>query len=155
MAEITTVEQLLAMTSNGDYELMRDIDCTGQPAIKCIVSDFKGTLNGNGHTISNLCLEDTAVGDAQPMALFHTTRKAKIIDIVFENLSIKINSKCYKPNVAALCVECSNSQISGVKVFAITPTPNGIPLIYDSNDNEIGNCSIFCNGKRSVNIKFN
>ena len=153
MDKITTLEQLFAMKPAGQYELLNDIDCQGQ-IIKCLLADFKGTINGNGYTISNLCIEETAEGDTQPIALFHTLRKAIIRDVIIDNLSMKVQRGCFRPNIAALCVECSNSVIQNVEVRVINANKSKIPLIYDSNDNEISNASITCNGNSSIIIKY-
>lgn len=52
--EIYTEEDLLKMAEypSAEYVLMNDIELSGTDS--CIVREFSGTLNGNGHTISNI-----------------------------------------------------------------------------------------------------
>lgn len=82
--EITTAEELQHITDMaGTYYIMNDIDMTGFE-FKPINGTFTGTLDGQGHTISNLNIS----GSSGYEAMFKTIRGATIKNILFKDVNI-------------------------------------------------------------------
>ena len=77
--------------ARGDrYWLMNDIDCTGSTVIP--LTQFAGTIKGNGYAIQNLSVEkDVGRGDKLAF-LGNLTETARIENVDFENLTIKYTS---------------------------------------------------------------
>lgn len=71
----------------GNYYLCNDIDCSTLSALAPL-SSFAGTLNGNGHKISNLKFLKTKINDGSYSILGTIKETAKISDITFENVSV-------------------------------------------------------------------
>ena len=145
MEYIKSFDELMNMKRKGEYELCCDIDCEGK-SVNCIIGDFSGKLNGNGHKIENLILSDEIWGDEQTLALFYSVTKAEITDIIFDQISVVYDRTCYNPRVAVLAGNCSNSTISNVSVI-LKEAPEALVLIYDVNDCKIENSSIIKDGK--------
>ena len=150
---ISNLEELLNMERTGNYILSQDIDCDGS-IIPCIVGDFSGVLDGNGHKISNLVLGDRIWGDEQSLALFCSTSKATIKNITFENLVFRYEPNCYSPRVAALVVNCYKTTVAGVSVIATNSADCDTPLIYDCNNCTFEDNSMTCNGKSTTLVKY-
>lgn len=146
MEYIRSFDDLLNLKRKGEYELEYDIDCEGK-TIKCIIGDFSGKLNGKGHKIKNLILSDEIWGDEQTLALFYSMTKAEITDITFEKISVIYDRTCYQPRVAVLAGSCSNCVFRNVSVVMEKESEN-LSLIYEANDCEIENVSIFKDGKK-------
>lgn len=84
----------IAYTDYDTFELTQDIDCAGITNFKSIGSvgaaawtTFRGTFDGNGHSISNLTIHDTT-GYA---GLFQITDNATIRDLTLESGAITGN----------------------------------------------------------------
>jgi len=62
--EVSTVDQLKEMDLNQSYQLIADIDLDGEDWVPIgdIDTPFQGNFNGNGHTISNLSINDNHMG---------------------------------------------------------------------------------------------
>jgi hypothetical protein len=62
--EISTLEQLKEMEVNRSYQLIADIDLSGEEwtPIGDIDQPFLGNFNGNGHTISNMTITENHMG---------------------------------------------------------------------------------------------
>lgn len=95
---LETLEQVLASDLYLDYNinLTANIDCKNKELtpIGTLSNSFKGTFNGNKHTISNAKIK-TINGD-NPYAcvgLFGHTNLAKINNLVLDNISISINEQ--------------------------------------------------------------
>lgn len=153
MEYIKNFDDLLNMKRKGEYELVCDIDCEGK-TIKCILGDFSGKLNGNGHKVVNLILSDEIWGDEQTLALFYSMTKAEISDITFEKISVIYERACYDPKVAVLAGNCSNSKFRNITAVLET-VPADIALIYEINDCEIENVSIIKDGQKGPVAKYN
>lgn len=75
---------------NGSYYLLNDIDCADVTVIPN--QGFKGTFQGNGHTISNLTavLDSKNATNGTKRALFGTLQAtAKISDVTFANTTVQ------------------------------------------------------------------
>ena len=88
---ITSAEELQAISNNlnNHYQLENDIDLSGVTwtPIGTTNSPFNGTLDGNGHTISNLSFGSEAV---EHIGLFGVTdTNSKIYDLNLENFTVK------------------------------------------------------------------
>ena len=93
MIEITTPEELQAMTGGKSYILMNDIDLTGfswDPIL-----DFSGYFDGNNHTISNLNITKTFEDEQAYVGLFGSARGAVIKNINLENVNMVISLRTY------------------------------------------------------------
>ncbi len=161
--EISTVDEFLAIEDDSDayYKLTADLDFTGQANVSvCSSSEpFKGSLDGNGHTISNYAI---AVGEYA--GLFEYVEDATIKNLKLSNVSIDITSTC--KNVGALAGYAVNTDITDVTVDTFTlVTSSGatttaqmgglvgaITSLQTSSDKK--NASSVTNSK-ALNINFN
>ena len=123
LTEIHTAEELQAIGDNpeGSYILMADLDMAGFEW-KCI--DFAGRLDGNGHSILNLTLSDTAEQtaatydgnkkkyDTTLAGMFGTLSSASISNLNFVNLRGRIvaDTPCFFGGIAGYS---ENSEITG------------------------------------------
>lgn len=116
------VEQLKNCSENETVKLTKDYDLSDYPtnmddSKTAIIDDFefKGTIDGNGHTITNL-----------HKPLFKTTRGATIENIVFKRISY------VNPNQKAVVVHTGYATtISNVHIDEITSSMGGN---YNSDD---------------------
>lgn len=92
----------------GDYVLANDIDCSGIANFSRI-GNFSGTLDGQGHTISNLTVDPGFLSDR--VALFSSTSGAVIRNLSITNAHIVGYTK-----VAVLVGEATNTIITNVSV---------------------------------------
>lgn len=137
--EIKSFDDLKNISPTGDYRLACDIDCKNQ-RISRIIGDFKGSLDGAGHSIKNIVLfENKVYSDGQPIALFYTMRKAIVKNLKILNISVEVPNSSYRPNIALLCTEASDSTFENVVVNAKSSSSDKIPLIYDSNNCKYSN----------------
>ena len=100
---ISTVEEFLAMETDGNYILMEDLDLAGY---EWPCPDFSGQFDGNGHAILNLYL--TQVGattatsydgnlktyDTYFSGLFATVKDAQIRDLHLLGVQALIEEDC-------------------------------------------------------------
>jgi hypothetical protein len=86
--EISTMEQLKEMEVNQSYQLIADIDLTGEEWIPIgdIDQPFLGNFNGNGHTISNMTITDTHMGF---YGLFGYL-KGNVENLIISNFNIQV-----------------------------------------------------------------
>lgn len=111
--EITTVEDLLKISDLENplnkkkvYELKADLDLSPVTGVDAIITGtFEGTINGNGHTISNLKV---------PLI---TTLTGSVSNLNIENVEIK---KSGTNNLAPLAGETRGATISDIKVNNVT-----------------------------------
>ena len=137
--EIKSLDDLKNISPTGDYRLACDIDCKNQ-RISRIIGDFKGSLDGAGHSIKNIVLfENKVYSDGQPISLFYTMRKAVVKNLNILNMSVEVPNSAYKPNIAILCTEASDSTFENVVVNVHSSFNGKIPLIYDSNNCKYSN----------------
>lgn len=116
---ILTAQGFVNAISNGLFNgtntisLQDDIDMsTVADASITPIADFKGTLDGKSHTISNLSLESASL---------FTKNSGTIKNLTFDKLTIK--SQDGQENVGLVGV--NNGTIDGVKISAITLTVTG------------------------------
>ncbi|HLF67613.1 MAG TPA: hypothetical protein VI522_08355, partial [Gammaproteobacteria bacterium] len=120
---ISTCEALQNIESTGEYLLNNDIDCKGyhfQP-----IGNFLGTLNGNGHVISNLTIEKDPESNA---GLFTTigveqgVTPAVIQNIVFNDAKV-IGAD--NTNRGLLAGTSYHAEISNITVNGLNITTSG------------------------------
>lgn len=116
--EITTVEELLAMESSGNYILMNDLDMVG---IDWKPLDFSGSFDGNGHAILNLTLSElgkttstTWDGNRKEYetvfaGLFGVVKDAQIMNLKLLNVRgvVESNSPCFVGGLAGYAENCT------------------------------------------------
>ena len=137
--EIKSFDDLKNIAPTGNYRLVCDIDCKNQK-ISRITGDFKGSLDGAGYSIKNLVLfENKIYSDGQPIALFYTMRRAIIKNLNILNMSVEVPNSAYKPNIAILCTDASDSTFENMVVNAKLSSNDKLPLIYDSNNCKYSN----------------
>ena len=89
--EISTIEQLQGIEQrlDGDYELVTDIDLQGQAFSPlggaAHGGEFTGSFDGNGHTLSNVTIEQSGQTD---VGLFGRADRATITDLQLENVDL-------------------------------------------------------------------
>ena len=90
---IKTADDLQALKDNlsGKYILMNDIDLSGYnwTAIGTKTNPFSGELNGNGHVIKNLQVDDAA---GNGIGLFGVIDGANVINVGLENADINVQN---------------------------------------------------------------
>ena len=144
--KIYNAEDLLKITKIGTYELVNDIDFSGS-TIKCIIDDFRGSLDGKGHVIKNIVIKKDIEYDEQIVSLINTMSGATLKNITFENIIFKVHDKLYKPKVSILCGECECSIVENV---SIRVDEQAIPMISLSNGSTYINCK--CNGRKNKQL---
>ncbi len=77
---------------SGNYEIMADLDFTGTYWPTTFMNNnFSGTINGNGHTFSNIAVEQTQTHNKLYTGLFgNVTADAKISDLTLDNVTFLI-----------------------------------------------------------------
>ena len=153
MEQISTFEELKDIKRNGDYILSNDIDCNGM-SLPCIIGDFSGVFDGNGHIIKNLIVQDEIWGDEQILSLVLSANRAVIKNVIFDNIRFEYDKKCYNPTIAALVGLCSDSTIENVTISVWDSSGKMIPAIYEANNCNIVNSKIICNGMDSFVAKY-
>ncbi|MCR5350060.1 MAG: hypothetical protein K6E20_03610 [Acholeplasmatales bacterium] len=117
---ISTIEEFEAMSDdlNGDYILTADLDFdsvtdstfTSPFSAKEI---FKGTFNGNGHTISNITFDSNVTTNS---GVFAYTDGAMIFDLNLKNLSVDYTNGLGSINFGSLVGNAKNTVIYNVNV---------------------------------------
>ena len=149
--EIHTYEELLLLQENDNVLLANDIDC-GNVSVDRILLQFKGSLDGQGHTVANLVIRPAIWGDEQSVAMFGYLSHAVIQNIRFDNISFVIDRSVYRPRVAALCYEALASEIKNVKISLVTNNTEEIPLVLEPDGSKILGCELICNSRDSIRI---
>ena len=133
---------LTSIHSRKAYRLACDIDCKNERISK-ILENFVGTIDGNGYSIKNLIIEDNEIIlNSQPVALFHTMNRSIVKNLKILNLKIEVPKSVYNPEIAALCVEASDTLFENVYVEAAATYSEKLPLVYDSNNCEYVNIEL-------------
>jgi hypothetical protein len=106
--------------ANGAYDLTANIDASSFTGFSSTFGDFTGSLNGNGHTISNL-----------HVPLFNVINGGTVNNLFFDNVSISTNG-----NVGVVCSEATGaSRIYNCGVLAtnstVTTDEDGYTIITD------------------------
>lgn len=112
--EISDEAQLRAIADNlnGSYVLTQDITLTGEwTPIGTSDKPFKGTLNGQGHTIKGLTMGN---GDNDNQAFFGFTNGATVKDIGFTSAVVKGHNQAAIVVAQATSSTLSNIYVSGV-----------------------------------------
>ena len=144
MKIIQNIEELLAIERKDDVVLVDDIDGRNR-SIEKLLSVFNGTIDGNGHTISNLLIEPDIWGDEQKVALFHHLTRATVKNVSFRNITFKLNKGVYSPSIAALAADVSDSIVDNVNMVVYTSFRDSIPMLYETTGCKIYNINIICN----------
>lgn len=150
--QVASLSELLEIKTKDNICIIADIDCEGQ-VIPYIAEMFRGTIEGNNHTISNLTVSDDVWGDEQSIALFHYLSHATISNLHFRNVRFEIDKNGYTPRIAGLCYECGVSTIENVSMDLTTSFNEEVALIYDANSVKTSGLAMICNGKSVEIIK--
>ena len=91
---IYNVQQFLDNASvNGNYVLHADLDFAGEIwPTSLMYGNFAGSIEGNGHTISNVELTQTNNSKINAGIFGQLTEKAKLSDLTFENVTFTIKA---------------------------------------------------------------
>jgi len=144
--QVASLSELLEIKAKDNICITADIDCEGQ-VIPYITEMFRGTIEGNNHTISNLTVSDDVWGDEQSIALFHYLSHATISNLHFKNVRFEIDKNGYTPRIAGLCYECGASTLENVSMELTTSFNEEVALIYDANSVKASDLAMTCNGK--------
>lgn len=112
--KISTEAQLRAIADdlNGSYVLTQDITLSGEwTPIGTSANPFKGTLNGQGHTIKGLTMGN---GDNDNQAFFGFTNGATVENIGFTSAVVKGHNQAAIVVAQATSSTLSNIYVSGV-----------------------------------------
>ena len=124
-------------TTNVTIELADDIDMStlSSGLVYQGISNFAGTFNGNGHTISNLT-----------DCLFTSISGARIDNLKLDHSTITSNAD----DIGALIGSCYNTSVSNIKCYSATINGTGTRRggligsatgVTDSSKSKIKNCS--------------
>ncbi len=109
-----SVKDLFISPADNHY-VINDIDCS-DITVNRVSGSFKGTVKGNGHTISNLTVNALRIKSGEKAGLFGTlSEEARFENIRFANISFKCTT---------------SSQLSGtsfVDIYLLAHTLNGRP----------------------------
>lgn len=144
--QVASLSELLEIKAKDNICITADIDCEGQ-VIPYIAEMFRGTIEGNNHTISNLTISDEVWGDEQSIALFHYLSHATISNLHFKKVRFEIDKKGYTPRIAGLCYECGASTLENVSMELTTSFNDEVALIYEANSVKTSDLAMTCNGK--------
>jgi len=166
---ISTCSQLQNISSDtsGEYVLAADINCAGFPFIP--IANFTGTLDGQGHTVSNLTINRPGLNQ---IGLFASIMEAgHVQDLVItnaqingqaqvgvltgymfvstvSNVSVKNSQVTGASQVGGLIGESyngngiSNAQLEGVTVVGSSEVGGLVGRIWDGNENNISQSSV-------------
>lgn len=81
---------------NAKYSILDDIDMTGRPVNTILYNSFDGTIEGNGHTISNLTIKGRLDGSEYCCGLFKNSAYT-IQNIVLSNVHLECQNVGNKP----------------------------------------------------------
>ncbi|MBQ3196093.1 MAG: hypothetical protein IJB65_06465 [Clostridia bacterium] len=168
---IYTAEQFVKNYSpSAHYTLYGDLDFTGINWPSSLVTGaFSGSINGNGHTISNIAVECNNT-DKTSFGLFgRLENTAKISDVKFNNISFTISKGARKPgtyyglfagtvsNALIENVTIDNSTLALAHDIYFATDDYTIDLICGNNTLSIDHSDISCvvteGGKPEYNIK--
>ena len=112
---ISDAAGLAAISSSGSYALTKDIDLGG--AEWTPISTFSGTLNGNGHTISNFKI-DAVTNGIERAGLFGTLTGATVTDLKFSNVTVTGMVEGYNANAKQLTAGVLAGYVSGAATIS-------------------------------------
>lgn len=92
--KITSAQQLISIGDrNGSYEILADLDFTDLNwPNQFMQGDFAGTIQGNGHTISNVSITQTNNSSIKFGLFGSLTATAKLEDVTFSNITVTIQA---------------------------------------------------------------
>lgn len=113
---IYNVEQFLDNASvSGNYEILADLDFTGEIwPTSLMYGNFTGSIVGNGHTFSNIQVEQTNNSKVNAGVFGYLAEGAEIRDLTFENVTVTIKAGT---RVAGTCYGLLAGTISEKAVF--------------------------------------
>ena len=96
---ITTADQLISNANpSGHYVIEADLDFDGKKWP--LSSNFSGSIDGNGHKISNIAIEQNKIETNSVYGIFKTVKTgAEIKNVNFENAKLSILQGNSKPNI--------------------------------------------------------
>lgn len=118
---IYNAEQFLDNASvSGNYVIHEDLDFEGEIWPTSLMhGNFSGTIEGNGHTMKNITVEQTNNSKVNTGMFGSLTETAAISDLTFENvtLTIKGGTRVAGSSFGLLAgVVSDNAQLEGVKI---------------------------------------
>lgn len=96
LKEADDVEMMFLETPSASdrYYLVNDIDCSVLSSKLFPMSSFKCELQGNGHTISNLTVEKTQLGNGSKTSLFGEIESTAVMEnVTFDNVIIRFETR--------------------------------------------------------------
>lgn len=144
--QVADLSELLEIKVKDNICITSDIDCKGK-VIPYITEMFRGTIEGNNHTISDLTISTEVWGDEQSIALFHYISHATISNLHFKNIRFEIDKNGYTPRIAGLCYECGASTLENVSMELTVSFNKEVALIYEANSVKTTDLAMTCNGK--------
>jgi len=128
---ISSVEDLLSLIdSNDEFVLLNDIDLSGSN-FKPIVG-FKGTLDGNGYTISNMNLDDVSYSNVG----FFSVLEGNVTNLIIIDAKIKISG--VRENIGIIAGKSyghiSHSEVNGTIDAPMSKSVGGIVGLVVSNE---------------------
>ncbi len=139
---IYNTQQFLDNASvNGNYVIHADLDFTDANWPTSLMhGNFNGSIEGNGHTFKNISITQTNNSKVNAGLFGHVTEKAKITDLIFENVTVTIKAGT---RVAGTSYGLFAGSISGEAVLKDVSIVNGTLQIdsgcyFGTDDYSIG-----------------
>lgn len=130
--EVSSAEELQAINGSGHYKLTADIDLHGMNWIP--IQDFSGVLDGQGHRITGLKLQNHEIGG---QALFRNlSTNAQVRNIILEDCQVSggyTSSSVPRGSAAVLCCYIYNATNILIKNITITNSQIGPNLANNDN----------------------
>ncbi len=133
-----------ALVANENIWLLDDVDFEGDFVGNV---NYRGTFVGNGHVISNISLFNPNVGKdsfvedfkgevdgvnaAYQVSIFGDARRAKVSDVVFQNVNVTVNMSSFgdlqRIYVSPLAISATNSTFTNVTINNFVVTTQKLP----------------------------
>lgn len=107
---------------NAHYKLVSDIDCAGISFNR--IDNFSGSLNGDGHTISNLNLSGSG-----KVGMFGTCTNATFKNLNFYNCSMALEGDS---EAAIITTSAMNCNIENIKIWGLNVSGDNFAGIFGS-----------------------
>lgn len=115
----SNVVDMLKSSENKNFYLMNDVDCTGTTLNVSANAEFKGTLYGNGKTISNLSVASTSYVMNGTYSLFGKIASSAVLkNFTLKNVSVEFSYGIRETDAFSVSYFCSAMEgtVENVKI---------------------------------------
>jgi hypothetical protein len=130
--KIENVQQFLSKASaDGSYEILADLDFTGRTWPRAFTKDaFTGSIIGNGHTLSNITVEQTDTKLIYSGLFASITDTVRMENVSFENVTFNLRAGSVMTGAAfgafsgSISSDAEFENVSFGGTFAVYPDVN-------------------------------